>query len=163
MLLVLGGCGCLVVIIAFIIIGIVFLCGLLSYGFFGSVREPANVVGEHLKEARSKNYEASYEYLSVSLKKEMPFSNFVGHIKANLSIYDSKSHTFGEVKIYNETSTVTGVVENKDGKKTNVMFKLVKEQGSWKISEFDFGIEDMGNELLEEARGNMPSTEIGSS
>lgn len=131
--------GCLALFLLFsCLTAVVGIGGYLGYKSYNLIKQPANAVNAHFDAAKKGQYKKAYDYFAESLKRDMSYDNFLLHVKHNPDIYESAERDLNEVSISNGIATVKGSITVK-GSKRNVSFKLVYENGGWKITNFDFG------------------------
>lgn len=136
----------LIMIIAIIIIGLVFLLGIfLAVGFslfYGSLRAPTEPIKEQLKFLNEGKIQEAYDKsTSGAFKRRTSFKDFTALVKNNPQIFKSKDSDFNEVKMSGKQAEVSGTITGQDGTVTPVTYNLVFEKGRWRILGFRQGAE----------------------
>ncbi len=90
-------------------------------------------VSNQLAALRSGNIEKAYSYTSKDFQKATPPAKFKQFIDQYPSLKNNESSFFNNREINNNVGTVTGTLTAKDGAKTPVEYRLIWEDGSWKI------------------------------
>lgn len=119
--------------------GIAALFGFGVFNFYSALSAPVGPIKGQLKAINNGDYEAAYTYCSKGFKGETSYDDFVGIIKENPQTFKSKSSSFNQVNIKNGVATVSGTITGKDGTVTHMVYQLVKEEGKWKILNFNEG------------------------
>ncbi len=108
---------------------IVAAVGLAFYFTAGMTR----VVETHLAFLRQGNHAAAYALTSKDFQKATSLEHFTAFVKRYPSLAKNRSHTFSTRSRENGLGTVKGSLTAQDGAVTPVEFKLVKEEGEWRI------------------------------
>lgn len=94
-----------------------------------------------LKAIRSGDIAKAYGYTSKTFQQETSFENFKKFVETYEAFKNNDDVSFSTRETQNDTGILKGELKSKDGKKTPVSYKLVKENGDWKIEgiKLDFG------------------------
>ena len=90
-------------------------------------------VEKELSYLKSGDVQAAYDLTSNEFKNATSLETFKAFLTQYPSLTSNKSHSFTNREIVNTTGTVTGTLEATDGTKTPIEFRLIKENGAWKI------------------------------
>jgi hypothetical protein len=90
-------------------------------------------VEKQLTALKKGDYYTAYALTSKDFKNTVSFEAFQDFVKRYPSLSRNKSHSFKERTIENNTGTLKGTLQSEDGAITPVEYKLVKEDGEWKI------------------------------
>lgn len=92
-----------------------------------------DTIKDQLKALQSGEIEKAYSYTSKDFQKATSFNDFKKFIDQYPSLKNNKSSFFNEREIKDNTGTVRGTLTAKDGAKTPIQYKLIREDGAWKI------------------------------
>lgn len=90
-------------------------------------------VEKHLTALKKGDYYSAYALTSKDFKNSVSFEAFQEFVKRYPSLSKNKSHSFQERSIENNIGILKGTLTSEDGATTPVEYKLVKEEGEWKI------------------------------
>ncbi len=90
-------------------------------------------VEKQLTALKKGDYYSAYALTSRDFKNTVSFEAFQDFVKRYPSLSKNKSHSFNERSIENIIGTLKGTLQSEDGSTTPVEYKLVKENGEWKI------------------------------
>jgi hypothetical protein len=128
------GCGCLIL-----------LLGGFGAGLFFFVKniasQPEKVVHEFLAAAAAGDTAKAYAYFSAPLKEEQPYATFEQMVKGHPSLFQVKDTTFNRRSIDTREARYSGTVELASGTKMPASFRLVRENGGWKLLSYKIGDE----------------------
>src|SRR5207237_847813 len=79
------------------------------------------------------NYEKAYSYTSKDFQLAVSFDKFKIFINTYPSLKNNKSVTFYSREFNNDQGSVEGSLYSNDGATTPVKYRLVMENGKWKI------------------------------
>lgn len=123
--------------------GLVVLAALLGGGLFLVVKKatagPEQVVKGFLADAGQGNYTAAYDRFSAPLKQVQPFAEFQATAAANPTFFRVKETTFNQRSVNLSGAELSGTVTLESGTEVPASFKLVKENGSWKLISYHIG------------------------
>ena len=128
---ILGGCGCLVLLI---LLGLAIFLG--GFGIYKSIAKPVGPIKDQLQALNQGNYEKAYGYGSQAFKEATSLSDFKKIVQLNPQIFKSQKSSFTKINIEGGVATVTGTITGEDGTVTPMLYQLVKEEGKWKILNF---------------------------
>lgn len=130
------GCGCLLLLCILASVGAAFL-GFGGMKLFQSITAPVGPIKAQLAAVDSGDLSKAYnDYTSKGFRDATSFDQFKQIVDANPQIFKSKSSSFNNVKIENGQAVVKGTITGQDGTVTNMQYKLVLENGQWKIQSF---------------------------
>lgn len=95
--------------------------------------QPTKVVENSLKLLKEKDTKKVYQATSDDFKKETSLETFTLFIKQNPSLTKNKKSSFPEKKSAKNSIILKGTLTSKDGTITPIRYKLVKQDGTWKI------------------------------
>lgn len=116
-------------ILAWVTLFTVGVVALVFYATSGLV----NAVKNELDALKMGNISLAYSYTSKDFQKATPINNFAAFLNQYPSLKNNSSYFFSSREIENDTGTVAGTLTAKDGARTPIEFKLIKEDGVWKI------------------------------
>ncbi len=90
-------------------------------------------VEKQLTALKKADYYSAYALTSKDFKNSVSFEAFQDFVKRYPSLSRNKSHSFRERSIENNIGTLRGTLQSEDGATTPVEYKLVREDGEWKI------------------------------
>jgi hypothetical protein len=126
---------------------IIVAVGLAFYFTAGMV----GVVEKQLKFLQRGDLKGAYGLTSRDFHKTTSLEQFAAFVKQHPSLSQNQGHTFSTRSIENNIGTVKGSLTAKDGAVTPVEFRLVKEQGDWRILFMDVRPAGAGVKAAEEA------------
>ncbi len=92
-----------------------------------------DVVNKQLVALKKGDLYTAYSLTSKDFKNSVSFESFKEFVERYPSLSKNKSHSFTERSIENNIGTLKGTLKSEDGAITPVEFKLIKEEGEWKI------------------------------
>lgn len=128
-------------IIVYAIAGIVVLFIIIVISVNSATKAPVDVSNQFIDSIQSGNSRAAYELFYSDTKKTVPADKFDGIVKQIGPILNTNEKITGK-SINGETgkaatSEVTYDVNGTDGKNYAVIVNLTKENGNWKVLNFD--------------------------
>ncbi|GAB4229455.1 MAG: hypothetical protein Kow0032_10630 [Methyloligellaceae bacterium] len=108
---------------------IVIAVGLALYYTAGMV-EP---IERQLAAIKADDLDAAYAETSVAFRKATSKLQFAVFVKSNPAFRDVVGHSFTERKRENNVGTVKGMLKTAEGGVFPVEYRLVQENGEWKI------------------------------
>jgi TM2 domain-containing membrane protein YozV len=90
-------------------------------------------VQSQLKSLQSGNVEKAYSYTSKDFQKVTSLEHFKQFLNQYPSLKNNESSFFNEREIQNNTGFLKGTLTSKDGAKTPIEYRLIYEDGAWKI------------------------------
>jgi len=111
-------------------VAIIVLVVSLALFLTGSLVDP---VDKQLAALRSGDIDTAYSMTSDAFKKAVSRERFVAFLKANPSLMEITDHSFSTREVGDGIGTLKGTLETKSGSKIPVVYKLVDENGEWKI------------------------------
>lgn len=116
-------------LLAFALIGLLFLISLLYFK-----ENPKESISDQLEALKAnKITEAYYDFTSKDFQNSTTLDIFREFIKTYPAFTSNKSFTIDSQSTENGIGTINATLEAKDGKKTQVQYKLIKEGEKWKI------------------------------
>ncbi len=103
------------------------------YKDFNGSGSPVKVVEEQLNDLKRGNTTAAYNLISTSEKVTLTQDQFNTLVKTYPALSINKSDFFSNEKISNDQATLIGTLTAEDGTKTPIQYKLINENGVWKI------------------------------
>ncbi len=101
---------------------------------------PEKAVHAFLAAAGSGNYSAAYDYFSAPLKQEQSLAEFSAQAQANALFLRVKDTTFNNRSIETGSGAkLAGSVTLESGTQVPATFRLVKENGKWKLIGYQIG------------------------
>ncbi len=91
------------------------------------------VVDNQLTALQTGQVEKAYTYTSTEFQKHTSIDGFKRYVAQFPALINNASSNFSERKIINNTGYLVGILTAKDGTKTPVFYRLVQENGQWKI------------------------------
>ena len=93
---------------------------------------------DHIRAINQGNYELAYTHFTENLKEDVSLQEFREQLEEFSSLLPSRSASFSHVKIMNSKASVEGTLSGRDGAIFPVQYELIKEQGVWKISNYQW-------------------------
>jgi hypothetical protein len=90
-------------------------------------------VEKQLEYLKAGNVQAAYDLTSNEFKNATTLEAFKAFLVQYPSLSNNKTHKFDSREITNNNGTVKGTLEANDGTQTPIEFRLIKENGAWKI------------------------------
>ncbi|MGH9364631.1 MAG: hypothetical protein ACRD1B_05120 [Thermoanaerobaculia bacterium] len=123
--------------------GVLVLGALFGVAMFFVVRKatagPERAVAGFLAAAGSGNYSAAYDYFSAPLKQVQSLDEFTRAAQSQPIFFQVTDTTFSDRSIDLNGARLAGSVTLKSGTKIPASFKLVKENGAWKLISYEIG------------------------
>lgn len=129
---VLIGCGALLVLA---VIGI----GVFVFIIYKATAGPEQTVQSFLAAAEAGNYAAAHDYFSAPLKNVQPLDVFIESAQANADMFQVADTTFNNRSVDMNGAELSGSVTLKSGTQVPAQFKLVKEDGEWRLISYSIG------------------------
>lgn len=125
------------VILGKILLGIFVFIGLIIGIAFYATSGVAGAVKDQLSAIRSGNYEKAYSYTSTEFQKASSLDDFKKFIEKVPALKNNESISINNREFENENGSVKGTLTSKDGLSTPIEYRLIKENGEWKILEIN--------------------------
>jgi hypothetical protein len=100
---------------------------------------PEKVVQAFLTAAGSGDFDAAHEFFSEPLKQVQPLEQFSSVGKANQQLFQVKETTFNSRSVDMNGAELSGTVTLTSGTQLPASFKLVKENGQWRLNSYQIG------------------------
>lgn len=100
---------------------------------------PEAVVKEFLAAAAAGDYAKAHSYFSAPLKQVQPLAEFQAAASARSSFFQVKDTTFSERSVNTGGASLSGSVTLTSGTQVPASFKLVRENGGWKLIGYNIG------------------------
>lgn len=120
-----------------ILLGIVILIGLIFGIAFYATSGVAGAVKDQLSAIRSGDYEKAYSYTSSEFKKATSLDDFKKFIDKVPALKNNEGISINHREFNNDNGSVDGTLTSKDGLNTPIQYRLIKENGEWKIVEMN--------------------------
>ena len=125
-----GGCGCLIVL------AIIFI---LMFGrIFGFTHGPKHIVENQLKAINDNNYSLAYNQFSHQFRERTTLEAFRNDLGQFSTLFPYKEYALSRITINNDHARVEGTVTARDGAIFPIRYDLVREQGKWRISNYEW-------------------------
>lgn len=111
---------------------LIFVTTLIAIVFYATSGLVDTVQGQ-LTALQSGDFKKAYSYNSKDFQKVTSLEDFKRFLNQYPSLKNNQSVFFNERKIENNLGTLKGTLTSKDGAKTPIEYRLIKEEGSWKI------------------------------
>lgn len=125
------GCGGLVVLLALFAAVMFFIVKKATTG-------PEEVVHQFLTAAAAGDYATAHDFFSAPLKEAQPLAEFTAAVEANPGLFQVTDTTFNDRSVDLNGAKLAGTVTIASGK-VPAEFKLVKENGVWKLIGYHIG------------------------
>ncbi|MCA1732660.1 MAG: DUF4878 domain-containing protein [Acidobacteria bacterium] len=123
--------------------GLLLVAGLIGGGIWWGVMKategPETVAEEFLAAAAAGDYEAAHSHFSAPLKEVQPLEQFSAIASAQPSLFAVTDTTFSNRSVTTDGAELEGTVTLESGTKLPATFKLVKENGDWKLLAYHLG------------------------
>jgi len=123
--------------------GLILLAGLFGggiwWGLMKATEGPEAVAKEFLAAAAAGNYEKAHDYFSAPLKEVQPLEQFRDIASAQSSLFAVTDTTFNTRSVNTAGAELEGTVTLESGTELPATFKLVKENGDWKLLAYHLG------------------------
>jgi hypothetical protein len=126
------GCGCLVVLAAAFAVGMFFVVKKATAG-------PEAAVHAFLSSAGKGDYQAAWDHFSAPLKEAQPFDQFEAAAKAQPFLFKVRDTTFNNRSVNTSGAEFSGTLTLEAGTEVPASFKLVQENGEWKLIAYHIG------------------------
>jgi hypothetical protein len=126
------GCGALLVIAALFAAGGYFL-------FKKATAGPEEVVQGFLEAAGGGDYATAHGYFSAPLQQMQPYDQFAAMAEANAMFFQVTETTFNNRSVDMNGAELSGTVTLTTGTEVPASFRLVKENGAWKLLAYEIG------------------------
>jgi hypothetical protein len=100
---------------------------------------PEAVVKEFLAAAAAGDYAKAHSYFSAPLQQVQPLAQFQAAASARSSFFQVKDTTFSQRSIDTSGAQLSGSVTLTSGTQVPASFKLVRENGAWKLIGYNIG------------------------
>ena len=112
------------------IVGAIVLAVSLAIFLTGSL---VDAVDRQLAALRAGDVDAAYAMTSDAFKRAVSRERFAAFLKANPALMHVTDHSFTTRERENGIGTLKGTLETENGGRIPVVYKLVEENGAWKI------------------------------
>jgi len=126
-----GCCGCLVLVMVFL--------GVIGGGAYFMTAGAVEVVRAQIADVRKGDMNAAYGRMTEEYKAQHPMEEFVALVDAHPALKENTDSTFLSRNVQNDTATISGTLIGAAGVEEDVVYRLVKQTGGWKINEIEFG------------------------
>ena len=115
----------------------------------------ADTAKSQLKAIRNGDVAKAYSYTSKTFQQITSFEDFKKFIETYEPFKNNDDVSFSSRETKNDIGLLVGELKSKDGKKTAISYKLIKENGDWKIEAIKF---DSNNEGVSTASSSVSPT-----
>jgi hypothetical protein len=126
------GCGGALILVVLLIVALVFVVRQATAG-------PEVAVKEFLEAAAGGDYAKAHDYFSAPLKQAQPLEVFTNGVKNNPVLFQVEDTTFSSRSVDMSGAELSGTLTLKAGTQVPASFKLVKENGDWKLISYSIG------------------------
>lgn len=126
------GCGCLVVVIGVVVAGTFVFVKQATSG-------PEEVIHAFLEATAAGDYATAHDYFSAPLKEAQSLEDFSAAAGANPMLFKVTDTTFTNRSVDMNGAELSGTATLEAGTDVPVSFKLVKENGEWKLISYQIG------------------------
>jgi hypothetical protein len=126
------GCGGLLVVSVAVIAGIFLIVKKATAG-------PEEVVHAFLAAAGAGDYATAHDHFSAPLKEAQPLEEFTASAEANPMFFKVAETTFSNRSIDTAGAELSGTATLEVGTVVPASFKLVRENGEWKLISYQIG------------------------
>lgn len=126
------GCGGLLVVFVVVIVGIFWVVGQATSG-------PEEVIHAFLKAAGDGDYATAHNYFSAPLKEVQSLEDFSAAAEAHPMFFKVTDTTFNNRSVNTSGAELSGTATLEAGTEVPASFKLVKENGEWKLISYQIG------------------------
>ena len=127
----LGCAGLTVVVVAFVAI--------LYFGVRAATAGPEAAVQGFLRAAGAGDYPTAYAYFSAPLQQSQTLAEFSAAVHENSIFFQVEETTFNHRTADQSGAELAGTVRLASGTEVPASFKLVKENGAWKLIGYQIG------------------------
>ena len=127
----LGCAGLAVAVAAFVAI--------LYFGLRAATAGPEEAVQGFLEAAGAGDYPAAYAYFSAPLRETQTLAEFSAVAHENSLFFQVEETTFNQRSVDGDRAELTGTVRLAGGGEVPASFRLVKENGAWKLLAYQIG------------------------
>jgi len=128
----LWGCGGAFVALALLVTVVLVIVNVATAG-------PEKVVEDFLAAAGSGDYAKAHDAFSEPLKQAQPLAEFTAAAQANAMFFQVRDTTFNNRSVDLNGATLEGTATLTTGTVVPASFKLVKENGQWKLIAYHLG------------------------
>jgi hypothetical protein len=125
-----AGIGCLVLVSG--------IAAFLFYRFYFYARGPSKMLEDHIEAINQGNYELAYTYFAADLKEDVSLQEFREQLDGFSTLLPTRDNSFAHIKIVNNRASVDGTMTGRDGSIFPIQYELIREQGVWKISNYQW-------------------------
>ncbi len=93
---------------------------------------------DHIRAINQSNYELAYTYFAEDLKEDFSLQEFREELERFSSLLPSRNSSFSHVTVVNNKATIEGTLTGRDGAIFPVRYELIREQGVWRISNYQW-------------------------
>lgn len=126
------GCGALLLLGAALFAAIFFVV-------MRSTAGPEEAVQGFLAAAGSGDYATAHGYFSAPLQQTQPYDQFAAAAAANSMFFQVTETTFNQRSVDTAGANLSGTVTLEVGTEVPASFRLVKENGAWKLLSYQIG------------------------
>ncbi|HZI63243.1 MAG TPA: hypothetical protein VFE44_00610 [Thermoanaerobaculia bacterium] len=112
---------------------------ILYFGLRASTAGPEQAVQGFLKAAGAGDYPAAYAYFSAPLQQSQTLAEFSAAAHENSIFFQVEETTFNQRHADTSGVELSGTVRLATGTEVPASFKLVKENGAWKLIGYQIG------------------------
>lgn len=133
-----------------------FLIAMVFYATSGLV----DTVHNQLISLQSGDIKKAYSYTSKDFQKITSIDDFKKFLDHYPSLKNNESYFFNERRIENNIGTVKGTLTSKDGAQTPIVYRLIKEGGTWKILGIEVLPTGAGIEINHKTNGSVTNPSV---
>lgn len=130
-----AGCGCL-------LLGAAVIAGVIFMGVKAGTAGAEAVVKDFLEAAGEERYAEAYDHFSAPLKETQSYEDFVQSATENPHFFKVKDTTFNQRSVDTTSAKLAGSVTLESGTELPSEFRLVQENGAWKLIAYHIGKSD---------------------
>ena len=106
---------------------------------FTMTADAVAAVRAQLTDLKAGNVDAAYARFSEDYKARVSREEFEVLVSRHAGLRENSDSTFWKRSIENDKGLISGVLTSTSGAHETVSYHLVKEGGTWKIADIDFG------------------------
>jgi hypothetical protein len=120
-------------------VAVVAVVAILYFGLRAATAGPEQAVQGFLKAAGAGDYPAAYAYFSAPLQQSQTLAEFSAAAHENSVFFQVEETTFNQRHADTSGAELSGTVRLATGTEVPASFKLVKENGAWKLLGYQIG------------------------
>jgi len=101
--------------------------------FFYTGSSPTDVIDLQLNAIQKRDYQKAFSYMSKDFHEATALKDYEKFIDNTVPLKNNKSIHIKEKTIKDKSGTISAVLIDKEGNKTPVEYKIIKEEDGWKI------------------------------